>query len=76
MSLLARAHVQPDLVAGPGPGSSGQQDWPFNINVLVVDDDPLCLKIVEHQLRRCAQHSVGDLSPRPAASCHHIAIPR
>lgn len=52
MSLLARGQM---AQAGPGPGSSGQQavpDWPFNINVLVVDDDPLCLKIVEHQLRR------------------------
>jgi hypothetical protein len=27
--------------------------FPAGLKVLVVDDDPLCLKVVEHMLRRC-----------------------
>ncbi len=33
--------------AVPGP------PFPSGLRVLVVDDDPLCLKVVGHMLRRC-----------------------
>lgn len=31
----------------------GWEDFPAGLRVLVVDDDPLCLKVVEQMLRRC-----------------------
>lgn len=44
--------------AEPGLGEHGQQvprGWsgPAGLRVMVVDDDPLCLKVVEQMLRRC-----------------------
>lgn len=39
-------------------------DWeglPSGLKVLAVDDDPLCLKVVERMLRRCNYE--GDLPP-------------
>jgi hypothetical protein len=57
MSMHGRAQLKSE---GPGPGSGQQtqQDsyhqFPAGLKVLVVDDDPLCLKIVEHQLKRLA----------------------
>lgn len=40
-----------------GQSSSGGDGWDDFLNglkVMVVDDDPLCLKVVEHMLRRCS----------------------
>ncbi len=46
----------------PNPGEMERDDlsrsdswemFPAGLKVLVVDDDPLCLKVVEHMLRRC-----------------------
>ena len=36
--------------------------FPAGLKVLVVDDDPLCLKVVEHMLRRCNYQGV---KPQP-----------
>ena len=33
--------------------SSNWQNFPNGLRVLVVDDDPLCLKVIEQMLRRC-----------------------
>ena len=33
--------------------SDSWEMFPAGLKVLVVDDDPLCLKVVEHMLRRC-----------------------
>eukprot|EP00884_Botryococcus_braunii_P010629 jgi/Botrbrau1/19568/Bobra.0035s0057.4 len=56
MSMLSRPQLKTEG-SGPGSGPQAQQDsyhqFPAGLKVLVVDDDPLCLKIVEHQLRRC-----------------------
>ena len=30
------------------------EDFPNGLRVMVVDDDPLCLKVVEQMLRRCS----------------------
>lgn len=38
-------------------GSGGDGCWNeflSGLKVMVVDDDPLCLKVVEHMLRRCS----------------------
>lgn len=42
----------------PGEGSQGRSwssklPFPTGLKVLVVDDDPLCLKVVEQMLRKC-----------------------
>ena len=44
-----------------GQSSSGGDGWDNFLNglkVMVVDDDPLCLKVVEHMLRRCSYTGV------------------
>lgn len=33
--------------------NSWDDKFPAGLRVLVVDDDPLCLKVVEHMLKRC-----------------------
>lgn len=38
-----------------------QHPFPSGLRVLVVDDDPLCLKVVGHMLRRCNYE--GELVP-------------
>lgn len=37
-----------------GSGGDGWGDFLSGLKVMVVDDDPLCLKVVEHMLRRCS----------------------
>ena len=37
-----------------GSGGDGWDDFLSGLKVMVVDDDPLCLKVVEHMLRRCS----------------------
>lgn len=39
----------------PGPVSGGEACvmFPAGLRVLVVDDDPLCLKVVEQMLKHC-----------------------
>ena len=37
----------------PSPSSGGAHAFPVGLRVLVVDDDPICLMIVEKMLRRC-----------------------
>lgn len=37
-----------------GSGGDGWGDFLNGLKVMVVDDDPLCLKVVEHMLRRCS----------------------
>jgi two-component response regulator (ARR-B family) len=32
---------------------SSWQNFPNGLRVLVVDDDPLCLKVIEQMLKRC-----------------------
>ena len=68
--------------AGGGGGGSGSAteplaagratSFPAGLRVLVVDDDPCCLKVVEAMLRRCGQAGCGCVSgadpgarPRP-----------
>ena len=41
--------------------------FPAGLKVLVVDDDPLCLKVVEHMLRRC-NYQGEPLKPQPVGS--------
>lgn len=41
--------AEPVEVAAQGPHPA----FPSGLRVLVVDDDPLCLKVVGHMLRRC-----------------------
>lgn len=42
--------------------------FPAGLRVLVVDDDPLCLKVVEHMLKRCKYAGEGQTAPGPLAS--------
>ena len=37
-----------------GSGGDGWGDFLSGLKVMVVDDDPLCLKVVEQMLRRCS----------------------
>ena len=37
-----------------GSGGDGWDEFLSGLKVMVVDDDPLCLKVVEHMLRRCS----------------------
>ena len=37
-----------------GSASDGWDEFLSGLKVMVVDDDPLCLKVVEHMLRRCS----------------------
>lgn len=48
---------------GSGSGSAGckgetgvPDQFPVGLRVLVVDDDVICLKILEQMLRRCSYH--------------------
>ena len=39
---------------GGSNGEDGCKDWfPFGLRVLAVDDDPICLKVLENLLRKC-----------------------
>jgi hypothetical protein len=40
--------------AGADPGGGGAASFPSGLRVMVVDDDPLCLKVVEQMLKRCS----------------------
>lgn len=62
MDALQRA-VQPPGAGGYGPHASGRggggdlavpDQFPVGLRVLVVDDDLICLKVLEQMLRRCA----------------------
>jgi CheY-like chemotaxis protein len=44
--------------------SDSWEMFPAGLKVLVVDDDPLCLKVVEHMLRRCNYQGLATLSSR------------
>lgn len=44
--------------------SDSWEMFPAGLKVLVVDDDPLCLKVVEHMLRRCNYQGLATLSHR------------
>ena len=37
-----------------GSASDGWDELLSGLKVMVVDDDPLCLKVVEHMLKRCS----------------------
>lgn len=39
-----------------GDEDSGNDPFPVGMRVLAVDDDPLCLKVLESLLRRCQYH--------------------
>ncbi len=39
--------------------SNWDDKFPAGLRVLVVDDDPLCLKVVEHMLKRCKYAGAG-----------------
>ncbi|XP_030468132.1 two-component response regulator ORR21 isoform X1 [Syzygium oleosum] len=64
MDALRRGAVQPPAAAaaGYGPHASGRgggdlavpDQFPAGLRVLVVDDDLICLKVMEQMLRRCA----------------------
>ncbi len=43
-----------------GSGGDGWDDFLHGLKVMVVDDDPLCLKVVEHMLRRCSYTGKAD----------------
>lgn len=36
-----------------GPQAQQQASFPAGLRVLVVDDDPVCLKVIEQMLRAC-----------------------
>ena len=36
-----------------GSGSANWESFPSGLRIMVVDDDPLCLKVVEQMLKRC-----------------------
>ncbi len=43
-----------EVKAEPENHATGQwSNFPAGLRLLVVDDDPLCLKVVEQMLRRC-----------------------
>ena len=47
--------------------------FPAGLKVLVVDDDPLCLKVVEHMLRRCNyQGGAASLTPWGSSVGKHV----
>lgn len=46
-------------------GGAHWQNFPAGLRVLAVDDDPLCLKVIEQMLKRCSYEGVG------GASCTH-----
>jgi two-component response regulator (ARR-B family) len=39
-----------------GVAGSGRDQFPVGMRVLAVDDDPVCLKVLETLLRRCQYH--------------------
>ncbi|XP_007011983.2 PREDICTED: two-component response regulator ARR18 [Theobroma cacao] len=42
---------------GGSNGEDGGKDWfPLGMRVLAVDDDPICLKVLENLLRKCQYH--------------------
>lgn len=56
------------------PSSGGKvpkapaEDFPSGLRVLLVDDDPLCLMIVEKMLRRC-DYSGASIFANDTAAC-------
>ena len=64
-----------------GSGGDGWDDFLSGLKVMVVDDDPLCLKVVEHMLRRCSytgsKHELVRCTGwfvAPVTSLHVIAV--
>ncbi|CAN1328210.1 Two-component response regulator ORR22 [Linum perenne] len=41
------------VVESAGSGSLGRDVFPAGLRVLAVDDDPVCLKLIETLLRKC-----------------------
>uniref|UniRef100_A0A453PWQ5 Response regulatory domain-containing protein n=1 Tax=Aegilops tauschii subsp. strangulata TaxID=200361 RepID=A0A453PWQ5_AEGTS len=39
-----------------GAAATGMDQFPVGMRVLAVDDDPVCLKVLETLLRRCQYH--------------------
>jgi two-component response regulator (ARR-B family) len=59
-------------MSGDDLGTSDSWElFPAGLKVLVVDDDPLCLKVVEHMLRRCNYQ--GGLATSPRAGIRTLA---
>ena len=44
------------------------QNFPAGLRLLVVDDDPLCLKVVEQMLRKCSYE--GERGPSHSSQDH------
>lgn len=44
---------------GQPSSSSNSNSFPFGLHVLVVDDDPTCLKVVEKMLTKCRYKGMG-----------------
>lgn len=42
------------MSAHSGSASDGWDEFLSGLKVMVVDDDPLCLKVVEQMLKRCS----------------------
>lgn len=51
-----------------GSGGDGWDEFLSGLKVMVVDDDPLCLKVVEHMLRRCS-YTGGERSKLAVCVC-------
>ena len=53
-----------------GSGGDGWDEFLSGLKVMVVDDDPLCLKVVEHMLRRCSYTGIQRLGLTSLNGCH------
>ena len=53
-----------------GAGGDGWDEFLSGLKVMVVDDDPLCLKVVEHMLRRCSYTGIQRLGLTSLDWCH------
>ena len=53
-----------------GSAGDGWDEFLSGLKVMVVDDDPLCLKVVEHMLRRCSYTGLERLGSRRSTFTH------
>lgn len=51
--MLSEMEQETSVVKAEHVDGRNWQNFPAGLKVLVVDDDPLCLKIIEQMLKRC-----------------------
>lgn len=47
-----------EKIGGSNGENGGKDRFPIGMRILAVDDDPICLKVLENLLRKCQYHGL------------------